>query len=438
MASINHDSSSSFQLRGTHLSLLLDDIVATGTDEVVHYIDSLIQQEQLVESVFVKGAMSRNVRRIPEDIALKLFRALSRLDKINSLEISGDGRFGGLFLPVQAITASLQPGCRNCLQKLRLGYVILTTTRRGRATTNQEEEETLSPKHMQDLAVVLRKLPCLSSIDIVRSRSESDDDESESLEPIILAIASMLTIQQAMLCETLISNRTGMFLGKLAASPSIQKLWWKTMPEMDDSHIVSMVQQLKTNVVLMELTIRSHGLGVEAGQAIADLLLVNTTLQVINLDLDRSECGLPIAAALRTNTSLKCLDVWAWGGEISPDHSRAITKVFTNMLQSNWVLNFLTFQGLDWTNPDIDFYLRLNRAGRQRLWQNFDDKAAWTKALIKHKDDLDVIYHFLSRNPNILISSEKENTTARVMLSKRKSTDGTLDYSMRPNKRLVN
>jgi len=180
--------------------------------------------------------------------------------------------------------------------------------------------------------------------------------------------------------------------------------WWKTMPGMDDDHIAYMVRHLKANKVLRELTIRSHGLGQKAGEAIADLLLHNTTLQVANLDLDQASYGFPIAKALHTNTSLKCLDVWAWG-DISPKDSRTITKVFTDMLQSNHVLKFLTFQGLDWTNPLVDFYLRLNRAGRQNLLQKFEDKAHWAKVLMKQKDDSAIVYHFLSLNPYILLDN---------------------------------
>ena len=142
---------------------------------------------------------------------------------------------------------------------------------------------------------------------------------------------------------------------------------------------------------------------------------------MINLDLDRAEYGLGIAEALLVNTSLKSLDVWAWGGDISAQGSQTITKAFTNMLLSNRVLKFLTFQGLDWTNPEIDFYLRLNRAGRHHLLQCLEEKSSWTNALVKHKDDTDVCFYFLSLNPNIITTTM---VPSQSTLSERLSKDG--------------
>jgi hypothetical protein len=391
-------SSRPFKLRETHLYLLLDDIA--GTEDILAYIRSLVDTETLVESVFVKGAMSRDVGRIPDDSSLAVFQALSGLTQILRLEVSGDGRFGGLFLPVQALILALQKRPSK-LQSLRLGNVILTSA---------SPTSALRSADMQALAQSLRKLPHLISIDLVRCRTEDAAllQLQMTLQPIIQAISSMPTLQQAMLCETVISpTGTGLYLGELCKSRSLQKLWWKTMPGMTDDHIASMAESLliaDNASSLRELTIRSHGLGARAGRAIAHLLRFNTTIQVINLDLDQAAYGLVIAEALHHhNRTLQCLDVWAWGGELHPDSSRAITQVFTDMLQVNTGLRFLTFQGLDWTNPHIDFYLRLNRAERQRLVADFADRKAWMNVLIKQRADLDVVYHFLSLNPSILL-----------------------------------
>jgi hypothetical protein len=194
------------------------------------------------------------------------------------------------------------------------------------------------------------------------------------------------------------------------------------MPGMNNDHIIAMAQQLKHNTTLTELTIRSHGLGKAAGEAIADLLLVNTTLQVINLDLDRPEYGLGIARALHKNTSLTCLDVWVWDG--SEEDSTTITETFTTMLKHNHVLRFLTFQGLDWNNPHVDFYLRLNRAGRQQLLQNFDDKPQWVDVLIRQKEDIAVVYHFLSLSPQVCYEVTSSSNTMSVVKRKRDAPNG--------------
>jgi hypothetical protein len=412
-----------FKLRETHLYLLLDDIASgmLGLQGILAYIQSLVVTETLVESVFVKGAMSRDAGRIPDDISLAVFQALSGLTQVLRLEISGDGRFGGLFLPVQAIQLALQQKRPpNKLQSLRLGNVILTCA---------SPTSALRSATMQALAQSLRRLPNLISIDLVRCRTEEattifqQQQLQMTLQPIIQAIASMPSLQQVMLCETVISptGTTGLYLGELCKSKSLQKLWWKTMPGMTDVHIVSMVESLllvgNDALSLRELTIRSHGLGARAGSAIAHLLRFNTTIQVINLDLDQAGYGLVIAEALHhSNRTLQCLDVWAWGGELHPDSSLAITQVFTDMLQVNTSLRFLTFQGLDWTNPHIDFYLRLNRADRQRLVSDYADRKAWIDVLIKQRDDLDVVYHFLSLNPSILLG---EDNNGRFLSSTR-------------------
>ena len=397
---------SSFHLRGTHLYLMLDDINARAgfVQEILTYLETVQTRQQRIESVFVKGAMSREAaqQRIPEAMALQIFQALSHLPNIERLEVSGDGRFGGLFLPVQAMTLALQNQPQH-LFSLRLGNVILTT--RNNNTNQNARGDNLD---IVDLANALKGLPSLTSIDLVRCRAESD---TVSLGPLIHSISTTPTLQQAMFCETLIAtanstaaNGTGSFLSDLCTSPSLKKLWWKTMPDMTNDHIVFMARQLKTNTVLTELTIRSHGLGKEAGEAIADMLFTNKTLQVINLDLDRPEYGLAIAEALHKNASLQCLDVWAWnGGNEEGSHSNPdrITDTFTTMLQHNHVLRFLTFQGLDWNNPEVDFYLRLNRAGRQALLQNANDKRQWMETLIQQKEDIALVYYFLSLNPEV-------------------------------------
>jgi hypothetical protein len=419
---VNGSSNRPFKLRETHLYLLLDDIAGTDPQDILAYIRSLVDTETLVESVFVKGAMSRDAGRIPDDIALAVFQALSGLTQVLRLEVSGDGRFGGLFLPVEAMILALQKRSSK-LQSLRLGNVILTSASPTFALRSAD---------MQALAQSLRKLPHLISIDLVRCRTEGTLLQLQmTLQPIIQAISSMPSLQQAMLCETVISpTGTGLYLGELCKSRSLQKLWWKTMPGMTDDHIASMAESLLiagNASSLRELTIRSHGLGARAGRAIAHLLRFNTTIQVINLDLDQAAYGLVIAEALHHyNRTLQCLDVWAWGGELHPDSSRAITQVFTDMLQVNTGLRFLTFQGLDWTNPHIDFYLRLNRADRQRLVSDFADRKAWMDVLIKQREDLDVVYHFLSLNPSILLWEDSVNfpsiSPAPTITSKRRES----------------
>lgn len=384
-------SNSPIHLRGTHLYLVLDDIAENGPENIVGYVEDLVVSKKIVESVFVKGAMARDAGRIPEHLALSVFQALSRLTMMERLEVSGDGRFGGLFLPVQAMSIVLKHRPQK-LVSLRLGNVILTSRNPTAALRNAD---------MQALAQSLRKLPCLTTIDLVRCRSETlAEGQAVTLQPIVQAISSMPKLQQAMFCETSISPAgTGLYLGELCKSRSIQKLWWKGMPGMNDTHIELMAKLLLTNTTLRELTIRSHGLGQTAGEAIANLLRQNTTLQVINLDLDQGEYGLVLAEALKTNTSLQCLDVWAWNGE---ENSSTITQAFTEMLRCNTLLKFLTFQGLDWNNPQVDFYLRLNRAGRQHLLRWTENRRLWAEALIKHKEDFGLIYHLLSLNPSIL------------------------------------
>ncbi|CAB9514728.1 expressed unknown protein [Seminavis robusta] len=433
-----------FHLRGTHLYLMLDDIARTGPEDILKYIDSLITTPPtVVESVFVKGAMSRNAGRIPDAVSLSVFQALSGLTRVQRWEVSGDGRFGGLYLPVQAMTVALQH-CPPNLLHLRLGNVILTSASPTAA---------LRCADMQSLAQSLRKLPRLTSIDLVRCRTEETIQQNHpepakmTLQPLVQAISSMSTLQQAMFCETVISGNTGLYLGELCKSPSLQKLWWKTMPGMTDDHIVSMAACLMNSTrtsSLRELTIRSHGLGARAGYAIAELLRFNTTLQVINLDLGQAAYGIPIAAALHhCNTTLQCLDVWAWGGELHSDSSRAITKVFTDMLEVNTSLKFLTFQGLDWTNPHIDYYLRLNRAERQRLVRDFADRKVWVDTLIRQKEDVDVIFHFLSLNPSILMRNggttssrvpTKGSLPTQVSVSKRKDGPALLEQFTWNNK----
>jgi hypothetical protein len=75
-------------------------------------------------------------------------------------------------------------------------------------------------------------------------------------------------------------------------------------------------------------------------------------------------------------------------------------KALREMTEQNYVLQHMNVQGS--LDADIDFYLKLNRAGRQRLFESADSSPKnWVTMIAKVADDSDCIFYFLQLNPSL-------------------------------------
>jgi hypothetical protein len=191
----------------------------------------------------------------------------------------------------------------------------------------------------------------------------------------------------------------GTSLTALCQSPSLRVLTLRDMPEIRDYHVELMAQSLRSNDTLRELTVCSAHLGEKSGRAIGQVLRVNRRLQKLEIQLNSGEHAIPITKVLELNSSLKRLDLF-FNGCISP----RIREAFTEMLRCNYRL--LDLNGSVWRgqcNSEIDFYLRLNRAGRGDLLTEHATRERWVDTMIEQRDDLSIVYSLLLMNPSICL-----------------------------------
>ncbi|CAB9500681.1 NLR family, CARD domain containing 3 [Seminavis robusta] len=196
----------------------------------------------------------------------------------------------------------------------------------------------------------------------------------------------------------------GSSLCALCQSPSLRVLTLRDMSEIRDQHLELMADSLRSNDSLRELTVCSIHLGERAGRAMGQVLQVNRRLQKLEIQLHSGEHAIPITEVLQVNSSLKRLDLF-FNGCISP----RIREAFTQMLRCNYRL--LDLNGSVWrgqSNSEIDFYLRLNRAGRGDLLTEHATRAHWVDTMIEQRDDLSIVFSLLLMNPSVCLHDTTE------------------------------
>jgi hypothetical protein len=191
-----------------------------------------------------------------------------------------------------------------------------------------------------------------------------------------------------------------------------------------DEHTVSLAQALSgpadsigsSTIIqpslsqMQEIMISCWPLGIEGVRALCQMLRVNTSLRKMTFviyELEEIKDGciiVDIAEALKFNQSLKVLELH--GRNNDSDAKIAIEAAFLDMLQTNnYALTRLKLFNDEhsFIKPDIDFYLKLNQAGRGDLLQNANaTKSEWIQALANVRHDLSCLYYFLSTNPLIM------------------------------------
>jgi len=87
-------------------------------------------------------------------------------------------------------------------------------------------------------------------------------------------------------------------------------------------------------------------------------------------------------------------------------------SILANMLETNYLLKYLETQSRSDTfsapsqicRRKMDYYLKLNRAGRGELLVTDGSRIGWTQFLIRGRDDLDLLYYTLLMNPSLCMN----------------------------------
>lgn len=392
--------------------------VSLGQEEAINRLRTY-KTERNVTLVHDRSALANNP--VTDADLMAIFEVLAELPNLQKLRVDFVGR--PLRLPVAALAVVLQRSV--LLKQLVLEEVRLAGT----------------PEQLEAVAEALRAHPALEIVDL-HCCTPADISQS-TLDPLVSALAHIKTLTEVLLRNTRIaSNRRvnnqnnnfnlipnnlvngnniinngeeeedttintnweGSSLTALCRSPSLRILTFRDMAEIRDKHVELMAESLRSNVTLRELTLCSSHLGERSGRAMGQVLLANRHLQKLEIQLNSGEHAIPVTEVLQANSSLRRLDLY-FNGHISP----RIREAFTEMLRRNYVL--LDLNGSVWrgqSNSEIDFYLRLNRAGRGDLLTEHTSRAQWLDTLISQKDDLSIVFSLLSMNPSMCMPDPSE------------------------------
>jgi hypothetical protein len=184
-----------------------------------------------------------------------------------------------------------------------------------------------------------------------------------------------------------------------------------------DEHTVAMAQALSINsndnpqnsTRLEEVMISTWPLGKAGIKALCQMIRVNTSLRKLTVVIyelqdnsaadqnNNKECGIvDLAKALEFNSTLTVLELHG-----RSEIGKWIEEAFLEMMKTNYALRTLKlFNDDSFLKLEIDFYLKLNRAGRDKLLQNANStRNQWMEAIVTVRDDLSCLFYFLSVNP---------------------------------------
>lgn len=367
--------------------------VNLGQDEALHRLLTY-REEKCVCLVHDRSSITNNNNDAVTDQGLyAIFDALGELPYLQKLKMDFVGR--PLRIPVAALTAVLR-------QVTQLTSLILEEVRLAG-----------SPDELEELADALRNHPSLKLVYL--HGCVPAEGSGITLDPLVTAMAHCATLEEILLRDTRMSpnsgtetttedERAGTPLTELCQSSSLRVLTLRDMTEIHDKHIELMAQRLVHNTALRELTVCSANLGKRSGKAMGQVLRLNRHLQKLEIQLDSGEHAIPITEVLQMNSTLKRLDLF-FNGTISA----RIREAFTEMLRKNYVL--LDLNGSVWrgqSNLEIDFYLRLNRAGRANLLTEHATRAQWIETLISQKQDLSIIFSLVLMNPLVCLTDPND------------------------------
>jgi hypothetical protein len=192
--------------------------------------------------------------------------------------------------------------------------------------------------------------------------------------------------------------------------------------ELKEEHIVLMTQTLESNESIRKLSLlKAHpplpkddddkNAGENNGKVKKELPAV-----VVEESLSTEASAVAMANMLRVNTSLEELALSAVDfNEFAAMFVAKALEEDNKTLQHLWLLaptNYGGTSSFPADDPRIDYFLRLNRAGREKVSTlltldrcgDADDNAsrqAWVESLLNAKRDIDCSFFFLSTRPSL-------------------------------------
>jgi hypothetical protein len=258
------------------------------------------------------------------------------------------------------------------------------------------------------------------------------------------------------------------------------KLWGGILQHQDPYAICNLSLGLLNNnnnnsispSLLKDLEIGLFQLDKISSEALAQVLRTSATLERVWFDVNTildKQVVIPLANAMQYNTSITSFNLVSTASQRQV--SSQVMQVFVDMAKINVILRHCTLRtnssnhsnhhnnnNNDARNnhqppPDdesalwllcettLQFYLKLNRLGRQQLLANTKSQQQWLSAIIGHSNETSIIYYLLSRNPSFISQSINHTGCSTTTDNKRKrhpgkdTTPSTTTRMLPPNKR---
>ena len=308
-------------------------------------------------------------------------------------------------------------------------------------------------KDFQDFSDAARTSSTLSKAVVSSCKTSLD-----TLSPLVEGLISLRNLQELHLEEMKVSGES---LALICGSSSIDKLSLRHVPACN-LKMEGMAQALRSKQVLRDLQLRSS-LDQKAAIAFFDMLEDNISLRRIGVDVAYwEEYSEPLSRVFLRNSPLESLELNIFGEDsqveanaaaiasslednakmkrlcvtfqnrLVPENGNqesiletmnaAFVGSFSKIPPKNCVLEELSIgfahQKVGFSD-DIKFFLKLNRAGRRNFMASQCSRRDWIEMLIRYRDDVDVIFYFLTMNPSItdttISTVEPKDTTTTTI-----------------------
>ena len=321
-----------------------------------------------------------------------VFQRVGSLPKLEQLKF--DSFTGMVSFPVDVLFKALFPA-RN-LKELELWDLQLTVN------------DVNSGMELERLKLSLQGHPTLQKFTLYNCQLKGDD--MCTLDPILCALASAPKLKQVYITAAAAVSSfspslafSSSVLERLCHSTSLKELGlWKfefpeTQVEQNIEPLCLMAPAIAQSNTLKTLQFGRCEISKASDGALGQMLLENTSLEELDVHLNSSKESSLVATAraLESNRTLKQLKL----GLLSRENQLALV----HMVRNNYCLETCRLLDADDDlSAKIDFYISLNRKGRQQLLTNEKTIGDWAEFFAKDaRRDLSTIFYYLSMRPGM-------------------------------------
>jgi hypothetical protein len=322
-----------------------------------------------------KSSSFHSNNEISMEDEMEIFEAIATLPNLTWLDVVEVDDGGSL--PVLGLAAALR--LAKNLRILRLDSVLVS---------GRDED-------FAHLVQALKNHPSISEVHLIGCLPAR---ETETIQDLADALAGLKSLRVIEIVETRFSPCgawTGRSLATLCESPFLKALRVRGVRFLRDPHVILLAQKLEKNSALEELSLLCD-IGKPALTAICRMLCVNTTLQELCLNrIIHGEQAYELAQALEINSTLRGLHLYFRHCVV-----KDIRSCFHRLMERNYTLEKVAG---GWACSNIEFFLKLNRAGRGSLLgeSNKASPAEWVNVLATQQDCVSSLFYLLSQNPTL-------------------------------------